>query len=112
MKTLNCEDTELGGHCALRTVLQGHCTVRTQNPYYDKMRDIRSNISLCMREFPKATANGTLKGKGLQLTIYPRLSHNMDSITFLTIIMFIIPSTVSLDIEKGNLQQNIALGWR
>ena len=33
-----------------------------------------------MREFPRANPEGTLKGEGLYLTLYPKSSTNMNSI--------------------------------
>ena len=46
---------------------------------------------------------GTPSSKRLYLTVYLEKSHNMGSITFLTIIMIISPSAVSLGIEQGSV---------
>ena len=42
----------------------------------DETRDIRSNIILCLKELPRAKAEGTSEGKGLYLTVYSKLSPN------------------------------------
>ena len=46
-------------------------------PYQDKTRDIRSNIHLCLKEFPRANPEGTPEGKGVYLTVYYESSPNM-----------------------------------
>ena len=51
-------------------------------PYWDETRDIQSNITLCLKEFPRAKPEGTLEGKGLYLTVYPESSPNTDIISF------------------------------
>ena len=43
-------------------------------------RDIRSNITLCLQEFPGATPSGTLSGKGLYLTVNPSSRPNTDTV--------------------------------
>ena len=58
--------------------------------------DIRSNIALRLTEIPRAKLEVTPEGGGLYLTVYPKLSVNTGSITFLTIIMLMIPSIISL----------------
>ena len=50
--------------------------------YLDETRDIRSNITLCPKEFPRAKPKGTPEGKGLYLTVYPESSPNTDIISF------------------------------
>ena len=47
--------------------------------YKDERRDIRSNIPLCLKEFPRAKPEGTPEGIGLYLT---KLSPNTDIIPF------------------------------
>ena len=49
-------------------------------PYEDETRDIRSNIALRLREFPRAEPEGSSKSGGLNLTVYPELSPNKGSI--------------------------------
>ena len=39
-------------------------------------RDIRSNIPLRLKEFPRAKPEGTPEGGGVYLTVYPELSPN------------------------------------
>ena len=51
-------------------------------PYQEKTRDIRSNITLCLKEFPRAKPKETPEGKGLYLTVYPESSPNTDIISF------------------------------
>ena len=51
-------------------------------PYYDERRDIRSNIPLRLKEFPRAKAEGTPEGEGVYLTVHPESSPNMDIISF------------------------------
>ena len=51
-------------------------------PYYDEWRDIRSNIPLSLKEFPRAKPEGTPEGGGLYLTVYPESSPNTDIISF------------------------------
>ena len=51
-------------------------------PYEDNTRDLQSNISLRMKEFPRAKPKGSPKGKGVYLTVYPEWSPIMDSIKF------------------------------
>ena len=51
-------------------------------PYEDERRDIRSNIPLCIKEFPRAKPEGTPEGGGVYLTVYPELSPNTDIISF------------------------------
>ena len=50
-------------------------------PYQGKRRNIRSNIPLCLKEFPKAKLEGTPESKGVYLTVYPESSPNTDSIS-------------------------------
>ena len=38
------------------------------NPYQDKTWDVRSKITLCLKEFPRAKPEGTPEGKGLYTT--------------------------------------------
>ena len=45
-------------------------------PYWDKRRDIRSNIPLRLKEFPRAKPEGTPEGRAVYLTVYPELSPN------------------------------------
>ena len=49
-------------------------------PYLDLTRDIRSNIPLCLQEFPWALPSGTPSGKGVYLTVYPESRPNTDTI--------------------------------
>ena len=51
-------------------------------PYEDERRNIRSNIPLRLKEFPRAKPEGTPEGKGVYLTVYPESSPNTDSISF------------------------------
>ena len=51
-------------------------------PYKDETRDIRSNITLCLKEFPRAKPEGTPEGEGIYLTVYPESSPNTDIISF------------------------------
>ena len=51
-------------------------------PPQDKTRDIISNISLCLKEFPKAKPKGTPEGKGLYLILYPKSNPNTDILLF------------------------------
>ena len=51
-------------------------------PYKDERRDIRSNIPLRLKEFPRAKPGGTPEGKGVYLTVYPESSPNTDIISF------------------------------
>ena len=51
-------------------------------PYKDETRDILSNKTLCLKEFPRAKPEGTPEGKGLYLTVYPKSSPNTDIISF------------------------------
>ena len=51
-------------------------------PYKDETGDIQSNITLCMKEFPRAKPKGTPDGKGLYLTVNPESTPNMDIISF------------------------------
>ena len=44
----------------------------------DLTRDIRSNITLWLHEFPRASPLGTPSGKGLYLTVYPSSFPNTD----------------------------------
>ena len=46
------------------------------------IRDLRSNIPLCPKEFRRAKSEGTPEGKGVYLTVYPKSSPNTDSISF------------------------------
>ena len=62
------------------------------------MRDIRSNIALCLKEFPRAKPEETPEGKRLYLTIYPELSPNTDIVSFLTIIGLMFTSLIALTI--------------
>ena len=51
-------------------------------PYKDKRRDISSNISLGLKEFPRVKPDETQIGGGVFLTLYPELSPNTASISF------------------------------
>ena len=51
-------------------------------PYFDERRDIRSNIPLRLKEFPRSKPKGPPEGKGVYLTVYPESSPNTDSISF------------------------------
>ena len=51
-------------------------------PYFYETRDIRSNIPLRLKEFPRAKPKGTPEGGGVYLTVYPESSPNTDSISF------------------------------
>ena len=70
--------------------------------YQDERRDIRSNIPLCLKEFPRAKPEGTPEGEGLYFTVHPEVSPNTDSISFLTIIMMIMILTVSVSFAPKN----------
>ena len=61
---------------------QGHLNVHNLCSYCIRIRtrDVRSNLGLCLLEFPRAKPKGT--EKGLFLTIYPKLSPNTDIINF------------------------------
>ena len=62
-----------------------HSVLGTLNTVYCiriRTRDIRSNITLCLKEFPRAKPKGTPEVKGLYLTVYPELSPNTDIISF------------------------------
>ena len=50
--------------------------------YQDKTRDIRSNITFCLKEFARASLSGTLSGKGVYLTVYRLSRPNTDTINF------------------------------
>ena len=52
--------------------------------------DIRSNIPLHLKEFPRAKPKGIPAGGGVYLTVDPESSPNKGSISFLTIIRLII----------------------
>ena len=52
--------------------------MRILYPYQDKIWDIRSNIPLRLKEFPRAKPEGT--PEGVYLTIYPETNRNTDSI--------------------------------
>ena len=45
------------------------------------MRDIWSNITLCLKEFSRAKPEETPEGKGSYLTVYPKSSPNTDIIS-------------------------------
>ena len=49
-------------------------------PYKGSTPDIRSNIPLCLQEFPRASPPGAPSGKGVYLTVYPSSRPNMDTI--------------------------------
>ena len=51
-------------------------------PYWDKRRDVRSNIPLRLKEFPSAKPKGTPEGEGVYLSVYPESSPNTDNISF------------------------------
>ena len=51
-------------------------------PSKDETRDVRSNLPLRLKEFPRGKPEGTLKGEGVYLTVYPESSPDMDSISF------------------------------
>ena len=51
-------------------------------PYKDEMRDIPSNIPLCLKEFPREKPARTPEGKGVYLTVYLKLSPNTKNISF------------------------------
>ena len=57
-----------------------------------------SNIAIRLREFQRAKLYGTHEGGGLYLTVYPELSRNTGSISFLRIILLMIPALISLTI--------------
>ena len=48
----------------------------------DETRDIRSNITLCLKEFLRMKPKGTPEGKGIYLTVYPKSSPSTDIISF------------------------------
>ena len=48
-------------------------------PYQDLTPDIRSNIVLCLWEFPRALSLGVPSCKGIYLTVYPSSRHNTDT---------------------------------
>ena len=48
-------------------------------PYYDLTWYIRSNIPLCLQEFPRAWPLRTPSGKGVYLTVYPLPHPNTDT---------------------------------
>ena len=52
---------------------------------------------------------GNAEGKMVYFTVHSKLIQVTDSITFLTIVMIIIFSAVSMSIEKGGIRQNIPL---
>ena len=54
----------------------------TLYPYKDKTRDIRSNIALSLKEFPRGKLKGTPEGKGSYSTVYPKLSPNTSIMSF------------------------------
>ena len=45
-------------------------------PYWDNRRDIRSNIPLRLKEFPRAKPKETSEGRRVYLTVYPESSPN------------------------------------
>ena len=49
--------------------------------YQDSTWDIRSNITLCLQEFPRASPSGTPSGKMLYLNVYPSSRPNTDTLT-------------------------------
>ena len=51
-------------------------------PYKDKTRDMRSNITLWVEEFPMARPEETPEDKGINLTVYRESSPNTDIISF------------------------------
>ena len=51
-----------------------------QCPYQDSTGDIRSNITLCLQEFPWALLSGTSSGRGVYFTVYPSSCPNTDTI--------------------------------
>ena len=69
-------------HCTFLFLLKSLKLFCLLYPYKDKRRDIRSNIPLCLKEFPRAKPKGTPEDKGIYLTVYPELSPNTDSISF------------------------------
>ena len=54
---------------------------------------MRANIASRLREFPRAKPEETPEGQRLYLTVYPEVTHNMDSIKCLTNIMIILSVT-------------------
>ena len=48
--------------------------------YLDSTWDIRSNIPLCLWEFPPALPLKTPLGEGVYLTVYPSSHPNMDTV--------------------------------
>ena len=48
--------------------------------YKDSTRDIRSNIPLCLQEFPLALPSGTPSGKGVYLAVYLSSGPNTDTV--------------------------------
>ena len=51
-------------------------------PYFDETSDIRTDITPCLKEFPRAKPQVTPEGKGLYLTVYLESSPNADIISF------------------------------
>ena len=43
-------------------------------------RDVRSNITLCLQEFPRASPLETLSDKGVYLSVYPLSCPNTDTV--------------------------------
>ena len=62
--------------CYTITILQCYRSEPILYPFYDRTRDTRSNITLCLKEFRREI----LKAKRLYLTIYPELSPYTDII--------------------------------
>ena len=50
-------------------------------PYEDSTRDIRSNIPLCLQEFPRASPSGTHSGEGVYLTLFSSSCPNTDTVS-------------------------------
>ena len=65
----------------------------------DQTRDIPPNTAFRLREFPRAKAKETPKEGVLYFTVYPNVSPNAGSISFLRNIMLMIPLIISLTIS-------------
>ena len=88
------------------------------------MKDVRSIIALCLREFPRPKPERTPEGGGLYLTVNLMLIPYTGGRSFIRIIMLMIPSIMSLTIipvhslesmrapiySLGNVLLNIPLG--
>ena len=78
-------------------------------------RDIRSNITLCMKEVPRAKPKGTPEGKGIYLTVYTPLSHectiqsheNMQSLNAYATVRYLVQSIVSSQYSSQMQERSI-----